>query len=99
MISDIISCLDQFLSSNPRFGRFRAVLRPNMRPECLVLVSFTDRATLWHALGAPRSAKEAFWAFWVRVPAKMRDSHIYSACVHGSHEIYCYLVGPSVSIF
>ena len=43
-------------------GRFRADFDPNMRPECLVLVSFTDRATLWHPLGAPRSAKYAFRA-------------------------------------
>ncbi len=52
-----------------RFGSFRAVFRPNMRPECLVLAIWTDRTTLWHPLGAPRWAKGAFRAslgvFWV----------------------------------
>ena len=45
-----------------RFGRFRAVFRPNMRPECLVLAIWTDCTTLWHPLGAPRWAKGAFRA-------------------------------------
>jgi hypothetical protein len=50
----VVACLGDFLSSDPRFGRFRAVFQPNMRLEYLVVASTTDRATLWHALGAPR---------------------------------------------
>jgi hypothetical protein len=40
----------------------RAVFRPNMRPECLVLAIRTNGHTLWHALDALRCAKGAFRA-------------------------------------